>query len=117
MLFFLLVFSVLVFIPQVLSSAIAGMYIYYITIMRVWSPNKMEIYTLGPLLFSGITMQGGCCQLVTLTASGPSRRTQKAALGKYHQNSSLSNNKFTAYLHQNRQYSIMYDVRHGWRVS
>ena len=62
-------------------------------------------------------MQGGCCQLVTLTASGPSRRTQKAALGKYHQNSSVSNNQYTAYLHKNGQYSIMYDLRHGWRVS
>ena len=77
----------------------------------------MEIHTLLPLLYSGITMQGGCCQLVTLTASGPSRRTQKAALGKYHQNSSVSNNQYTAYLHQNGQYSIMYDLRHGWRVS
>ena len=77
----------------------------------------MKIYNAQFLPCLGIAMQGGCCQFLSLTATGTSLRTQKAALGKYHQNSSVSNNQYTAYLHQNGQYSIMYDLRHGWRVS
>ena len=64
-----------------------------------------------------ITLIDICCQQLELNASGPSLKTQKSAMGVYNQNVLISNDSYSVYTQQNGSHTIMFDVRHGWRVS
>ena len=58
-----------------------------------------------------------CCEHLKFKANGPSLKTQKSVIGEYFQSPLISNNNYTAYTQKNGSHTIMFDLRHGWRVS
>ena len=58
-----------------------------------------------------------CCQQIALVSRGAGLRTQKHSMGFYNKNNSISNNNHSAYIHVDGSHTIMFDLRHGWRVS
>ena len=58
-----------------------------------------------------------CCKQIALVSRGPGLSTQKTSMGFYNRNNSLSNNNHSAYIHVDGSHTIMFDLRHGWRVS
>ena len=58
-----------------------------------------------------------CCEHLKFKANGQSLKTQKSVIGEYFQSPLISNNNYTAYTQKNGSHTIMFDLRHGWRVS
>ena len=58
----------------------------------------------------------GCCRKLELESRGTALTTQSSSMGIYYINASLSNNDYTAYIQNDGSHTIMFDLRHGWRV-